>query len=157
MLLQKLKNLVGNPNPSASGTDEIFKYLKKIDDNFPLIKPKKPKADAIDISATPDSWYTLTNVVSGSGILSKIVVASRDSNEYIEIRVTIDGVASTLSVSSENNARGLMHSVTSVVAADFCFDYNTQTFFESSLLIEVRILTGIASTALEAISDYSLV
>lgn len=130
------------------------------------IYPTKPKtANYYSNTATQNTWFTVLDVTSGTGILSRIAVTSGISGIYnsnIEIRITIDGIENNLTNSSGQNlnVRGMTHRIHSVTDYSYnglcAFYYDTQTYFYKSLKVEIRN-TNATTNIMEAITDYSIV
>lgn len=120
-----------------------------------VIQPTKPKAVDFDIiSATASTWYTIIDVTSGKGILSRLsylAVSNDIPIDNVRLRLTIDGTVQTITL-TRNAARGFGYSSSSAI----CCDYVFHTFFTSSMKIEV-MHTHTAAGSLRAVVDYNLV
>ena len=133
--------------------------------NFPSqqIVPKTPKtAMYYSGTNTQNTWYTLLSVTAGTGVLNRIVLTSDlATNNYMEIRITVDGVASTLSSTSTlmysrafvfNNSAGSPGSYNS----PYAYYYNSPIYFFTSLTVEIRHTYSFTSI-FDAVCDYSLI
>lgn len=110
-----------------------------------VMKTTKPcVADLIVNSATNGTYYQVVNF-TGKGRLSRIAVAGSTTNNNYNIRLTIDGVASTLNtaLTTINYARGFMHTNASgSFSAAYSFDYLTNIEFNSSIKVEIMQSSG---------------
>lgn len=133
--------------------------------NFPSLQiyPRSPKtANYYASSRTQNTWYTLLNVTSGTGILKRVVFLNDiASNNQLEIRITVDGVVNTLAAAGSliysrsfvhNNATGSPGSYNS----PFGYYYDSPVYFYSSLTVEIRH-TSASSCTFDAVCDYSLI
>lgn len=128
-----------------------------------LIMPTKPKtANYYGSTQTQNTWYTVLNVTNSTGIFNRIAfVTNGQSNIYLEIKITIDGLANTLtSTTSLQYSRAFVHDNTSgspgSYNSPFGYYYDAQSYFTNSLLVEIRH-TGTSSWIFDAICDYSIV
>lgn len=124
-----------------------------------LIANKPRTADLEQSDATQNTWYTVVNVSSGKGRLTRISAASTHStilNNDIEVRITIDGSAVIHSPTLSNLARGLQHlnSTDGMRTVDIWLNSE----FLSSMKVEVRQtrLSSTNSAYLTAAVDYAL-
>jgi len=119
------------------------------------IQPTIPVADNyVNASSVASTWYTLTNVTNGKGILSRIsAFSTATSNLSLQITITVDGTAYTITQSEANNARGFVHGA-STNDSSKNIDFWCNVYFSTSLKIEVRQTEG--TKILHASSDYSL-
>lgn len=122
-----------------------------------VIQPTKPKtADFANNSAAPSTWYTVVDVTSGKGILSRFSSATTSIlMDKVTLRLTIDGTVQTITL-SYNKAREFGDTITNTYDYDFVF----HTFFTSSMKIEVMhtdTSTSASAGYLYAAVDYNLV
>jgi hypothetical protein len=71
------------------------------------IQPTKAKTATLDSWGTGNSqvnntWYTIVNVTSGTGLLSRVMASIFNGTTYVsnvntQIKITVDGVSETLS------------------------------------------------------------
>lgn len=103
--------------------------------------PTQPKVANLSQVASATTYYTVLNLTSGRGILSRVVLTTASGisgNSNLQVRVTIDGVANTLSTSFNNYAFGLNHSNTAGSAeAEKSIDLFLNTNFYNSLQVEI--------------------
>lgn len=138
------------------------------------IQPTQAKTAIYDgrglsTAATTNTWYTVLNVTSVKGTFNHIAVFAENggnflSNRYLEIRITIDGVVSTITSTFTTSSglphglRGIDHTAVQAVPANAgtIFEYNSILYFSQSLLVEVR-QTQTGTPYIEAVVDYALV
>jgi hypothetical protein len=131
--------------------------------NFPnqQIIPRSPKtADYSNTINTSGTWYTILSVTSKSGILQRVIFGNDiDLNNNLEIRITVDGVANTLTTSSTSKVRSIVFDNTAgspgSYNSPYSVFYESPIYFFTSLTIEVRANGG-NNRAFQAICDYSL-
>lgn len=117
-----------------------------------VIQPTKPKAvDFGTTSAAASTWYTVINVTSGKGILSRLSYKTITIPiDKVTLRLTIDGTVQTITLLG-NAARGFGEE-----SSGTSFDYVFHTFFTASMKIEV-MHTDTAAGSMWAVVDYNLV
>lgn len=127
------------------------------------IFPKSPKTASYYASGrTQNTWYTLLSVTAGTGILKRVVFMNDiATNNQMEIKITVDGVANTLaSPSSLIYSRALVHNNTAgspgSYNSPFGYMYDSPVYFYTSLTVEIRH-TNVSSCTFDAICDYSLI
>ncbi len=102
--------------------------------------------DLILSSPIQNQWYTVVNI-SGAGVLTNLRVNDQYGNNYVQVRITRDGVVYNWDIASVNNARSGPGTIT--VHMDFALRFNT------SLLVEI-LNSGVA-TYMNAAVDYATV
>lgn len=128
------------------------------------ITPKQAKAASISQTGLPVSgtWYSVVAVTNSRGVLNRVVATLQGTtdynNQYFEFRITIDGVANTITNPSGSYARGLNHGerTTNNASATNSFDYFTTLYFYSSLTVEVRLTTVPTNGYINAAVDYCI-
>jgi len=113
--------------------------------SFPtvIVQPTKPKvANLNQGTAIQDTWYTVVDV-TGVGILSKVVLTATENNYRYSIKITIDGVANTITDATGAlglESLGLDHrsdTASNSYNPEHSIDYVCQTYFKTSLKIEI--------------------
>jgi hypothetical protein len=137
------------------------------------IQPTQAKTAILDqfntsTVATQNTWYTVLNVSSAKGTFNRVSAAiyasgSFNWNRYTEVRITIDGVANSITNTFAtgnnyfNGLRGFDHtSGTPAANAGLVFEYNSTLYFNQSLVVEVR-QTLLTSCNIQALVDYALI
>lgn len=91
--------------------------------------------------------------ISGSGRLNFLEFATDSSNANIGITVTVDGVASVLSLVAENPVAGIQHLDSSNNRSSrYCLYMPFEIYFKNTLVINIS--TGIVDEG--SIVDYAL-
>ena len=124
-----------------------------------IVAPTIPRhAEYYNATATTSTYYTLLDITEGKGILSKVICAadaSSASTAELDIKVTIDGVLTTFSPTT-NSIYGLSDMTYNEFSTDSCvFRWDGITNFYSSLKIEVQHTIG-TNTKLSAYAQCSL-
>jgi hypothetical protein len=139
------------------------------------IQPTKAKTATLDSWGTGNSqvnntWYTIVNVTSGTGLLSRVMASIFNGTTYVsnvntQIKITVDGVSETLSngfnaLIGANALRGSEHNMgqttTGYALSWAVFDYQQPVYFYSSLKVEVLATTP-TGFYIEAFVDYAIV
>ena len=146
--------------PARLAIGSTGQYLKVKSDGtvewgeLDVIQPTKPKTvDLTNSSAAASTWYTVINVTSGKGILSRLSCSTTTMGipiDKVTLRLTIDGTVQTITLSN-NSARGFGEE-----SSSFNYDCVFHTFFTASMKIEV-MHTHTAAGFLYAVVDYNLV
>lgn len=123
------------------------------------LQPTKPRnADAVQ-SLSPSTYHTMLNV-TGAGKLYRISMSTPASvgNQFHNIRITVDGVAVTLTAAAQNYSRGFARNSNSSpdYGANNSFDYFSEISFYSSLKIDI-MQNSTSTVTVHASADYSLV
>lgn len=117
------------------------------------VVPRVPKIYVyLNATAASGTYYTLVNSTGVRGRLTKVTLAydnAANSNTFLNIRITVDGVISTLSnISGAHAALGLPHNIgTGAVTYDATksWDYFADvTFFND---IKVEVMQNVGSNA----------
>lgn len=138
------------------------------------IQPTKPKIAYIDQAAasvigSANTWYTVVDITSGTGCISRIISTVYNSQYYantnLEIRVTADTIQNTLTTGvstllNGNYMRGNDFnsgvSGNAVPNAPYNFEYLQPIYFKQSAKVEFRF-TSPANGYLTGYVDYVLV
>lgn len=133
------------------------------------IFPTKPRtANLYQASSVQNTWYTVLTTTAGQGLLTRIVFAYEATgssfglnNQNMEIRITIDGIQTTITSSGLTLlARGQnlmrVYNFNAGLTPD-TFMYNANTYFTSSLQVEVRQISAFGAIHLGCVVDYSIV
>lgn len=139
------------------------------------IQPTRAKTATYDAygsgnSQVNNTWYTVVNVSSGTGILSRVMAAIFNGTAYVsnvntQIKITVDGVSDTVTNGfntsiGANALRGSEHNMgqttTGYPLSWAVFDYQQPIYFYSSLKVEVLATTP-TGFYLEAFCDYAIV
>ena len=127
----------------------------------PVVPKQSKTANYSNAAISASTFYTVLSATSGRGILSRVALVGYGTaftNSNLQIRITIDGVANTITGGSGLYARGLVHNAAytdnSGIAGN-CFDYFCNTTFTTSLQVEVMYNTT-PVVALYAVVDYQI-
>lgn len=128
---------------------QIYNGVLQYDDgtgwkDVALIATEPGIADINLSSASANTWYIVVDI-TGKGVLYRIQGSTGQSNNYLQIRVTLDGVSYTLSSTL----------VARLIGDGLGFEAMMYIKFASSLKVEVQH-TYSSSTALTGIVDYGL-
>ncbi len=108
---------IGAANPSAAGTDTLFKYDKKIFDR--LDEQYEPFSYAGSLSV--NGWTTVRNITGRSGFLLSAGCLAYSDQSY-QTRITIDGTVvfhtSSRSV-TESGPTGIMYTPAELLRVDY--------------------------------------
>ena len=118
-----------------------------------LIIPNTPgMADLIQVPST-NTWYTIVDVTSGRGIYSSTWIweAGLSENNIVEIRITIDGAATTLTLAGASYSRDKAGQHADPLNS---FVHESPVYFRTSMKVEARV-TAAANTLYGSV-DYSL-
>lgn len=124
-----------------------------------VIQPTKPQiANLNQATVVQNTWYTVVDT-SGKGVLSKVILSATEMNYRYSIRVTIDGVAVTVTDATGAlglESLGLAHNPFDAnnYNAERSIDYYCNSYFKTSLKVEVANTVGI--DAFKASVMYSL-
>jgi len=141
-----LETLMGL-NSDASGTTTVFARLAQIVASLDSVRVKKLlTAGFANGTATGSTWYSIASV-SGKGALYRFSALFMGGISFLEVRITIDGVATTY---TNNNARPNF-----VYSTNNGWWVDTNVYFDTSLLVEIRHTT--TSNSLYGTVDYGLV
>lgn len=136
--------------------------------NQPIQPTKNYIANLTQNSASNGTYYTVLNVTTGKGIVSRLLMAayqispaSWDGNGNYSFRVTVDGgSALTLSLGNTSSIlRGYPVTLTSTTqqSSSSIFLYQTPIYFNKSILIEAMNNNASFVTNVYATVDYALV
>lgn len=113
-----------------------------------VVVSKQPKVYVYtNNSSVSGTYYTLLSLTNSRGIISKITMANYNySNQYSNIRVTIDGTVNTFGnpTGGANGSLGLNHGLNTndIFNAQNTFDYFCNITFLSSVTVELMQNTG---------------
>lgn len=110
----------------------------------------QPRVAAVTIdNPTLNTWYTVLNIASGSGVLNRVAgIHSAQTSDKFDFRITVDGVASTV----DHNIADI---ITGFSDNSRRMDIVPRVKFNSSLKVEIRA-TIEGSFSLDAFADYAL-
>lgn len=122
-----------------------------------LIQPTKAQiADLIQSNGVSGTYYTLLNVISGKGILSRLsMFANGVTNNYLYFKITVDGGTSIV-INPPNSSMRALAQKSSGILGNLLLDFVSNIYFNSSIKIEVMQNTG-SNQTIEASADYSLI
>ena len=111
---------IGAANPSAAGTDTLFKYDKKIFDRL------DERYDPFSYAGTlaVDGWTTVRNITGRSGFLLSAGCLNFMQDRTFYTRVTIDGIVvfNTYSSGSNSGPTGIMYTPAELLRVDYAYD-----------------------------------
>lgn len=117
-----------------------------------IVIPKQPKIFIFENnSAVSGTWYTAISSTNVRGIISKLTLTinlnTPAANQYLEMRITIDGVVNTFGNPTTNmGALGLVHNyLTTEYHAHQSIDYYCNITFTNSILVEFRKISVVGT------------
>ncbi len=150
-------DLVGIANPTTSDKTTIMNYLRLLESNS-VIQPTKPRnAEFSAATITANTWYTVLDITSGQGILSRLSgYTNMNGNHNFDFEITIDGVIQNTTKPTYSSCSRGIAALTSSITADMSQHYFFNAYFKSNLRIRMRHSTAM-STSISASVDYTLV
>jgi hypothetical protein len=111
---------IGAANPSAAGTDTLFKYDKKIFDRLDERYDPFSYAGSLVV----DGWTTVRNITGRSGFLLSAGCLNSMQGQTYHTRVTIDGIVvfNTYSFGSDSGPTGIMYTPAELLRSDYAYD-----------------------------------
>ncbi|HOV79352.1 MAG TPA: hypothetical protein PK728_04540 [Bacillota bacterium] len=128
-----VESLIGNANPTAAGTDQVFKYLKKIFD----ATSGGGTAQLTRIKSTTAGTFTALDV-TGSGVINSISLPYIGQGVTVEVTVTLDGVAKSVTM-LENLGQSTQIGAP-VLVGPFKFNTSCTITFNINASVSVEIL-----------------
>lgn len=128
--------------------------------NTAFIQPTKPKTVSYtNTTAAVNTYYTVLST-TGRGLLSRITLTNAPAveNQYLNIRITIDGVQNTITGSNVNTARAFVHMDSNSTTNGYAknsIDYFCNCYYKSSMTIEVMQSTYGTTFNLFCAVDYA--
>lgn len=112
---------------------------------FPATRASKPMSANNSTTATSGTYYTLLDITSGSGFLSRLIANNTSplTANIVQFRVTVDGIADTVIPSDDYGSNKSYAEVF------------TNSRFNYTLKIEVRQNTG-STYGIDTGCDYIL-